>query len=166
MPEVDPAVPASEWLLGERGRAAARELGSVMPAEPAILSSPNPKTRQTAEQLHTVAGGILSIDDRLIEVQRANIWLEDYKTVALSYVLGELPPGWEPHEQVAARLSSAVAQARARAQGRPVVLVGHGLSTTVWLNSQGKLEDPAAFWSELRFPDAWRTDQLRPIRLT
>lgn len=151
---------------GRKGESCGARARQRDAAEPAILSSPNPKTRQTAEQLHTVAGGILPIDDRLNEVQRANIWLEDYRAVALSYVLGALPPGWEPHEQVAARLSGVVALAQARAQGRPVVLVGHGLSTTVWLNSQGKLEDPAAFWSELRFPDAWRTDQLRPIRLT
>lgn len=159
-------VPAPQWHLGASGRAAARELAGVMPADPTYVTSPNPKAQQTGAELHVVAAGDLCSDDRLVEVQRANTWLEDYRDIARSYVLGALPPGWEPHERVAARVSSAVAQAQERARARPVVLVGHGLSLTVWLTSLGKLDDAGAFWSGLAFPDAWRADEVQPRRLT
>jgi hypothetical protein len=36
-----------------------------------------------------------------------------------------------------------------------VVLVGHGVLFTTWLDHELGLDDPVSFWSDLRMPDAW-----------
>jgi broad specificity phosphatase PhoE len=54
----------------------------------------------------------------------------------------------------AARFEAAVREHLASAQGNPLIIATHGMAMTVWLTSHRLLEDPAAFWSELRFPDA------------
>lgn len=50
MPELDPQVPPEEWLLGERGRAAARHLAGVLPAGAYLVASQEPKAVETLRQ--------------------------------------------------------------------------------------------------------------------
>jgi hypothetical protein len=37
-------------------------------------------------------------------------------------------------------------------------IVSHGVLLTVWIDHAVGLEDAAAFWSNLRLPDAWELD--------
>jgi hypothetical protein len=39
-----------------------------------------------------------------------------------------------------------------------VVIATHGMAMTIWLSSVIGLPDPAGFWSDLRFPDAYRVE--------
>jgi hypothetical protein len=52
-----------------------------------------------------------------------------------------------------------VDDARARAGGRPVVVVTHGLALSIHLGDVlGADFDRESFWSRLAFPDAWVLD--------
>ena len=42
--------------------------------------------------------------------------------------------------------------------GERLVVVSHGVLLTTWLDHVGVLNDPFAFWSDLRTPDAWELD--------
>jgi broad specificity phosphatase PhoE len=136
MPELDPAVPHHDWHLGPAGRAAARELGARLPREGRVVSSDEPKARETAEEL----GLPLRLDARLREVARPAVWRDDYRDLARRYVGGEAIDGWEPHDAVIARL---------RAAATADIVVTHGLAMTLFLG------ESVSFWEELRFPDAW-----------
>jgi 2,3-bisphosphoglycerate-dependent phosphoglycerate mutase len=137
MPELDPAVPHHDWHLGEAGRAAARELAAHLSRDARVVSSDEPKARETAEEL----GLPVRLDARLREVSRPAVWRDDYRALARRYVGGESLPGWEPHDAVIARF---------RAAATADIVVTHGLAMTLFLGQD------AAFWEELRFPDAWR----------
>jgi broad specificity phosphatase PhoE len=137
MPELDPAVPHHDWHLGEAGRAAARELAARLPRDARVVSSDEPKARETAEEI----GLPFRLDARLREVARPAVWRDDYRAIARRYVAGETLDGWEPHDAVIARL---------RAAATADIVVTHGLAMTVFLGQD------VAFWEELKFPDAWR----------
>jgi broad specificity phosphatase PhoE len=104
MPELDPAVPHHDWHLGPAGRAAARELAARLPRGVRVVSSDEPKARETAEEIV----GLVHIDARLREVSRPAVWREDYRALAPRYVGGESLPGWEDHAAVIARVRAAV----------------------------------------------------------
>jgi broad specificity phosphatase PhoE len=98
----------------------------------------------------------MQIDQRLAEVSRPRHWYADYHERALRYVAGQPYQGWEAHEAAARRLDAAV-QDGLRARGdAPLVIVGHGLALTLWLQSAGAVPGVAAFWQAMTFPDAWR----------
>lgn len=160
------AVPAESvhptaWHLDERGRVEAARLADrleVAPGIGALVSSTEPKALETAEAIGDRWGAAVLADDRLREAARP--WIgPGYRPVVHRYLRGELPDGWEPHEQVAARVADAVDDARAVAAGGPVVVVSHGLSLAIHLGEVlGGRFDLESFWSSLAFPDAWALD--------
>jgi broad specificity phosphatase PhoE len=167
MPEVRPEVPAERWELGEAGRAAARALARALPPAPFVLSSDEPKARQTADAIVAVGGGTLAIDAGLAEAGRPPGWEADFRARAREYVGGREHAGWEPHAAVVARVDAAV-RAGLRACGdTPLVVVGHGQALTLWLRDIGAIADAPRFWSELAFPDAWAADLAghAPVRV-
>lgn len=140
LPELDPAVPPREWHLGPAGRAAARELAARLPRDAQLVSSDEPKARETAEEIVAVRGGEIVVDARLREAVRPTGWDQDYRGEARRYLAGERLGGWEPRVEVAARM---------RAAARGDIVVTHGLAMTLFLG------ESVAFWEQLRFPDAW-----------
>jgi broad specificity phosphatase PhoE len=140
LPEVVPGIAPRLWELGPAGRAASRELAARLPAGATIVSSDEPKARQTAEAIIAVRGGTLRLDPRLCEAARPDTWDDRYRDWARRYVSGEQLVGWEPHADVIARVTAA-------ATGD--IVVTHGLAMTLYLGAD------AQFWDELRFPDAW-----------
>jgi broad specificity phosphatase PhoE len=166
MPEIRRDLPPERWHLDAEGKAAARELAQVLPVRPLMLTSPEPKARETAEELLAVRGGSLRLDERLAEARRDTPYsgLDDYRRLAEAYVAGVAHPGWEPRAALATRIAGAVQDGRAAAGHRALVIVSHGLTITAWLTSEVGLRDPAAFWAALRLPDAWRVGGGRAER--
>ena len=101
-------------------------------------------------------GGTLQSDERVAEVRRPPSWVANHEQLARDYVAGTQHAGWEDHADVVARFGAAVRAAVEGAGNRPVVVVSHGQAMTIWLGTTALLADPARFWSELRFPDAWQ----------
>lgn len=158
MAVLDDGVHPSEWHLDDAGRAAAwiwagrLEIGAGIGA---LVSSTEPKARETAEAIAERWSATVDQDPRLREAQRP--WIgPGYRAIAHRYLRGEQPAGWEPHAEVAARIAAAVREALARAGDGPVVVVSHGLALAVHLGDRlGADFDRESFWSRLAFPDAW-----------
>jgi broad specificity phosphatase PhoE len=157
MPAVDPVVPSERWELGPEGRAAARALRPRLPSPGWFVASPEPKTRQTLEEV----ADEVAIEAGFAEVRRPYVWGDDYRGIARAYVEGVHHDGWEAHQDVIARFDAAVVRHASIAAARNATLIvgTHGLAPTVWLASRYRLEpDPAAFWAALRFPDIIEVD--------
>jgi broad specificity phosphatase PhoE len=149
MPEVVPGVPPHEWELGPTGRAAARDLARRLEGR-LVVTSDEPKARQTAEEIAAHLGAEIEVDPRLREVARPGEWDDAYRERARRYVGGEALEAWEPHAKVIARFSAAA---------RGDIVVTHGLALTLYLG------ESVEFWAGLRFPDAWSAlaGQLRRV---
>ncbi len=161
MPVVVDDVPSSAWHLDETGRAAARALADCLEIDAgvgALVTSNEPKAVETAVPIAERWSAVLVEDPRVREAERP--WVGDgYRGVVHRYLRGEQPEGWEPHAEVAARVSAAVRDAVAGAGGGPVVIVSHGLALTLHLGDRlGADFDRESFWSGLAFPDAWALD--------
>jgi broad specificity phosphatase PhoE len=150
MPEIVRDVPPDEWHLGAAGRAAARELADRLPHGPRVVSSDEPKARETAEEIAAVCGGSVTVDARLREAARPTAWDPDYRTNARRYLAGEALAGWEDHAAVARRVAEAAQNAD--------IAVTHGLAITLLLG------ESISFWEQLRFPDAWSARTGRGFR--
>lgn len=155
------SVHPTAWLLDERGRADAALLAGrleVAPEVGALVTSTEPKAVGTAQEIGARWDAAVVEDARLREAVRP--WIgPGYRAVVHRYLRGELPEGWEPHAEVAARVTAAVADAEALAAGRPVVVVSHGLALALHLGDRlGGGFDRESFWSGLAFPDAWTLD--------
>ena len=83
---------------------------------------------------------------------------DDFRTQRRAYVGGVDHTGWEAREDVVRRFGAGVAEHVAVAGGQPVVIASHGMAMTLWLTATIGLDDPAAFWAALRFPDAHVVD--------
>jgi hypothetical protein len=143
MPITDPHVPHDQWSLTPEARQATRALG--LPHGQRILTSNELKAIQTAEEL----GGTITIDPRIRETHRPYEWRDDFRHRARAYIQGTQHEGWEPHEHLIARFDAAIRE------HRPEIVVTHGQVMTLWLASQGAIDDPATFWEGLEFPDTY-----------
>jgi broad specificity phosphatase PhoE len=156
--------PPREWELGPAGRAAARVLAAQLPrsvAPAVVVSSTEPKALATAAPIAERFGVEVVPDERLVEAHRP--WVgspDDYRAMAHRYLAGFATPGWEDAGAVVDRMAAGVRAARASVSGRPVAVVGHGLSLCLHLASvlpEGF--DPSGLWARLSFPDAWTVDR-------
>lgn len=153
MPSYGPQTPAHEWHLGPDGNAAARLLAAALPTGALLVASAEPKAIQTL----TPSGPTLH-DPRFNEVTRVEPWEGEYLRLRREYVSGIDHIDWEPRAAVAARFEAGVREHLDSAQGRPLIIATHGMAMTIWLTSRRLLNDPAEFWSGLRFPDAHIVD--------
>jgi len=150
MPQLEPGVDPAQWTLSADGLAAARAVGHLLPAGAVLVSSDEPKAHATLTAM--VPGRPVTLDRRLREVARPlEPFNDDFRGARLAYVANDPPDGWEPPTAVAARIDAAITDHQT--PGRPLVLAGHGMALTTWLSAHGLIEDPPAFWSDLRFPD-------------
>lgn len=159
MPAHGPDVPADQWQLSRQGHQAAHTLRRVLPAAALLVSSAEPKARQTLEP-----AGQVHADARFNEVTRDEPYGGDFRAGRLAYVNGADHPGWETRAAVVARFDAAVTGWRSRASGRPLVIASHGMAITLWLTATIPLDDPAGFWTYLEFPDVLTVDlDTRPV---
>lgn len=155
------SVHPTKWHLDARGLADATLLAGrleVTTGIGALVTSTEPKAQETADAIGERWEVAAAPDPRLREAIRP--WIgPGYRAVVHRYLRGELPDGWEPHDEVAARVAEAVADAVEAAGGRQVVVVSHGLALAVHLGERlGAAFDRESFWSGLTFPDAWALD--------
>src|SRR3954452_15277575 len=78
LPEIDSEVPSALWRLSEEGRRRCRTLADMLAEEAhvdLIVSSPEPKARETAEIIANRLGKPISIVDDLREHERARTGL-------------------------------------------------------------------------------------------
>jgi broad specificity phosphatase PhoE len=154
MPAATPDLPSHEWGLTKEGRAAAEALVDALPVGARLVSS---EERKAWETLGGAANRVAR-DGRFDEVHRpADLWQDDVRELRVRYVAGTRHRRWERQADSAARFESGVAD-HSKAAGRaPVVVATHGMVMTIWLVSRGALTEAqaGAFWSALRFPDAF-----------
>lgn len=106
----------------------------------AVISSPLERAQQTAKPIASVHGLSITLDEKLIEAE--NIFEGQRVSVgdgilrqprAWKHLYNPVRPSWgEPYKVVAARMRTAVFQARNLARGHEVVLVSHQLP--IWIS--------------------------------
>jgi broad specificity phosphatase PhoE len=152
MPELNAAVPPELWELGDVGRRGAVSLRDVVPGDAVLVSSTEPKARQTLEP-----SGPVVTDARFTEVERDEPYDGDFRARRRAYITGTDHPGWEPRAEVIARFDAGIRWWQARCGDQPVVVATHGMAMTLWLTTLG-LPDPGAFWAQLRLPDVFEVN--------
>src|SRR4029450_7032032 len=90
-PRTAPQSPPHAWELDNDGHRGAQSLRDVLPPGAMLVSSMEPKARQTLE-----ASGRGIIDARFGEVKRDEPFGDEFRTRRLAYVTGTDHPGWEP----------------------------------------------------------------------
>jgi broad specificity phosphatase PhoE len=153
MPALDPEIPPEHWELDAAGWRGAETLKHVIPPDAMLVSSQEPKARQTLEP----AGPVFT-DARFDEVVRNEPYHGDFRARRRAYLTGAGHPGWEPREQVVARFDAGIKHWRLRAATRPLVVATHGMALTLWLADAVDLADPTSFWDGLRLPDMFEVN--------
>ena len=148
MPANSPDLPPEQWQLGSVGRRGAETLRHVIPPDALLVSSREPKARQTLEPT-----GHVFTDMRFNEVSRNEPFHGGFRARRRAYITGTDHPGWEPRQHVAARFDAGIKFWHPRADPRPLVIASHGMAMTLWLTTIMKVADPASFWADLRLPD-------------
>ena len=148
MPEIESRVPPHEWELSAFGRRSAESLTHVLPADARLVSSNEPKARQTLEP----CGDVLA-SAWFDEVRRDESFERDVKSRRRAYLAGADHPGWESRQEVATRFEYGVQYLIRAGYDWPWVIASHGMAMTLWLTAFARLPDPVGFWSDLRLPD-------------
>ena len=148
---VDPTLPPAEWELTPEGQAAAAELGKTLRGR-TVVASTERKAIFTAAALGL---GEATISGAFCEVARpfydgAGV----LQTHVAEWFAGETVAGWETRSDAVARFAGGIASY----DTDDLIVVTHGTVMTAWLWSIGAVEEPLAFWSDLRMPDAWGLD--------
>jgi hypothetical protein len=150
LPVVDSSTPPASWPLSDEGRTAAALL--PLPSDAYLVASTEPKAYETLAPFGTVVQ-----DERFGEIRRVGEDFDDnFRVLRLAYVDGVGHPRWEPHADAVHRFDSAVRDHLS--PSRTLVIGTHGMVFTVWLTARIGLPSPGAFWSDLRFPDAYAVD--------
>ncbi|QKQ98348.1 hypothetical protein GKQ38_02355 [Candidatus Nanohaloarchaea archaeon] len=156
--EVDPDTPVSEWTLSEEGMNQLQEfLDRDIPDVEAILTSPEPKARNTAEKILEQTGEEVVPMEELREVDRSRRgFIEDhseYVETAKTYLQNDFPKtAWEPKSEVKNRIRTFIEKLEDMEYER-VLVVGHGLYFSILLG-----DEPYFFWRELEFGELVEKD--------
>jgi broad specificity phosphatase PhoE len=153
-PELDPSVPSEEWGLSEEGRRRCGPLAERVGAHgPELLvSSSEPKARETAELIGRPLGLDVQLVDGLRETARRTVgWLEpdelEHGIRALFSRPDEVVYGEESASAALARFEAAVAGLPERA-----VVVSHGTVISLYVAAKTG-RDPFELWRSLELPD-------------
>lgn len=167
-PIIDPAVPASAWVLDPEYEHQVADLSArgPWPADAVWSTSPEPKAERTALLL---AGREVPVVEDLREHERLrNGWTPDFVDAvreALANPYSEVRPGWEPISRTRSRIVRAVREILVEHPGRDVVLVGHGTAWTLLAAELAGTEPDLERWRTLAMPDVItveRTTLLKP----
>ncbi|MBB5874603.1 broad specificity phosphatase PhoE [Allocatelliglobosispora scoriae] len=139
LPACGPEAPPEEWELCYEGQAGAASLTRRLPKNALLVSSTEPKARQTLEPSapghprHALRRGVAARES----------FGGNFRELRYAYVSGTDHQGWEPRSEVVARFTDTIAQCLDRANGRPLVVASHGMALTTWLTAAVGLPDPA-----------------------
>jgi broad specificity phosphatase PhoE len=154
LPAVDPARPAEEWRLSEEGRRRCGPLAARVAAHrpTAIVSSTEPKARETAELLGADLGLEMRESTALRETARRTVpWLKHEELRRAIRTLFERPDevvfGEESALDALGRFSAAV-----DGLAEATVVVSHGTVISLYAAAcTGR--DAFELWSALELPD-------------
>ncbi|MCL4859348.1 MAG: phosphoglycerate mutase family protein [Caldilineaceae bacterium] len=153
--EATPEVDARGWSLSAEGegQAALLAMQPFWGAVDRIYLSSEPKTRLTVEPVLRQRALPVTVDARLDELRRPG-WVEDYRArVAQAFAAPEQPAGdWEPASVALARILAAVADLCAQHPNAASVLVGHGLTLSLYrAHLLGQTQVSVDDWRRLSF---------------
>lgn len=133
LPAIDPAAPSDSWLLNDTGRRRCRRLADLLaPHSPATLvTSPEPKARETASLLADRLGGEVTVERNLREQERDALgWLGDDAFERAVVGAMERPSekilGMEPIELARSRFAETIERLIVRHAPGNVIVVAHG----------------------------------------
>lgn len=158
LPEIDPSVPAKEWVLSDEGRRRARKLGERLGRynPDRVVSSIEPKAVETAEfasdclkiPMETVGG--LHEHERekggFLEKERFEQSIRRFYEQPDDPVFGE-----ETADSAHGRFSKVVHRITDRYPKENIVIVTHGTVLSLFVSRNSELE-PFALWKKLGLP--------------
>jgi broad specificity phosphatase PhoE len=135
---LDPELPPEQWDLTDEGRAAAERLArlDVFDGIAAVVTSPEPKARATAEPIAATAGVGLRVDPDLREAERGAARVDDRAAFVArvdGWLGGSRVPGWEERDLAAARIVGCVERLLVASSG-DLALVSHGTILSLYLS--------------------------------
>jgi broad specificity phosphatase PhoE len=148
-----------DWSLTEEGRARCLKLAKKLEifAPDVIVSSPEPKARQTAQALVDALHAPLEFEDGLREHQRKTAPffpnVEDFRAIVEELLLNpySLVFGEETGEQARQRFQSAIETIFMRHPTKTILAVTHGTVMALYM-AQAAQVDPVMFWRNLGMP--------------
>jgi broad specificity phosphatase PhoE len=156
-PVVDPEIPSDEWGLGEEGRERAGKLVEVLRPHDIreLVSSDEPKAKQTAEVIAEAGGWGVRVVEDLHEHDRSNVPHMDSREFISAIAQFFRQPrrlvlGNETAEQAYKRFSEAVDGVVEGASG-DVAIVTHGTVIALFANRRAQ-EDAFMLWRRMGLP--------------
>lgn len=155
-PILDPAVPASTWVLDPTHEYLVTDLAARAPwrGDAVWFSSPEPKAARTALLL---AGREVPVVEDLREHDRGETaWVPDFADAVCSAFAAPnsaARDGWEPIARTRARVVAAVRRIVSENHGKDVVLVGHGTAWTLLAAELSGTEPDLERWRTMAMPD-------------
>ena len=154
VPEIDPSVPAAEWRLSPEGRARCAALAERVAAHgpESVVSSPEPKARETADLLAERLGlEVREVADLREQERRTVGWLErDELEAGIRRLFAEpdrVVYGEERAAEALARFARAI-----DGLGPGAVVVTHGTVISLYVEERTG-RDGFEVWSGLELPD-------------
>jgi broad specificity phosphatase PhoE len=154
-PELDPTAPSHEWRLSDEGRRRCGPLAERVAAygPELLVSSPEPKARETAELIAPSIGLDVQLEERLRETARRTVgWLPRDRLELGIKALVDRPDqivfGEESATAALARFDAAVAGLPDRA-----LVVTHGTVMSLYIAAKTG-RDAFEVWQSLELPDA------------
>lgn len=158
LPEVDPRRPSREWALSVEGRRRCGPLAEALRGLKAdgIISSPELKARQTAEELGWRLGLPRSVQAGLQEHDRTGtrfLPAQEFRAqVARAFAQPQARVwGAESADEAHDRFAAAVAAVLYEHSGLRPVLVSHGMVISLYVARRVGL-DPHRLWRQLGLP--------------
>ena len=158
LPQIDESLPAKQWQLSETGRARCEPLARAVAAyaPDVVISSREPKARETAELLAGQLGQTFLLADNLHEHERDGLPFlsasEFQENVRLFFEKpGELVMGSETADQAHQRFEQAVLKALDSHPKESLALVAHGTVISLFVSRRVGLE-AFSLWRRLGLP--------------
>ena len=154
---LDAELPPRLWELTAEGRAAAEALArlALFAGAAAVITSPEPKARATAEPIARAAGVELRVEPDLREAERGASPVDDrarFVAQVDGWLSGIPVPGWEERDAAAARIVACIEQLLRSCRG-DLVLVSHGTVLSLYLASlRGQARVDLAEWESIALP--------------